>query len=83
MLSFAEVIVADRRPEIEDAVRNREFLTTKNEIIQEIKERTNFWGSVTANMVAWALSLAITITVIAVFNWSLIIGAIGRAFGAS
>lgn len=62
-------------------MRNQEFLTTKTEIIQEMKERTSFWGSVTANMLAWGLSLAITIAVIAIFNWSLVIGAVGRAFG--
>lgn len=81
MLSFAEVIVDDRQPEIEDAVRNREFLTTKNEIIQEIRERTSFWGSVTANMVAWGLSLAVTIAIITIFNWTLIVGAFKRALG--
>jgi len=82
MLSFAEVIVEDRRPEIEQAVRNQEFLATKPEIIQEIKERTSFWGSVTANMVAWGLSLAVTIAVIAIFNWSLYAGSVGAECSA-
>jgi len=82
MLDFAEVIVEDRRLMIEDNARNGELKDIKTAIISKIADSTKFWDQVKASVIAWVISLALTVLIITVFNFTLIADALKKIVGA-
>lgn len=64
LIAFAESAVEQATPGIEQAGVVREVAAVKADIVAEIRIRTSYRTAITANVVGWLVSIAITVLVV-------------------
>jgi hypothetical protein len=82
MLSFAEVIVEDRRSDFEQEIRARELDGLRARLETFIDRRTSAWVAIGTNLVAWVVTVLLAIAVFFFSNKDLLLAAAAKAIGA-
>lgn len=82
LISFAEVIVEDRRSEFEQEIRGRELDGLRVRLEAFIVRRTNAWTAILTNLIAWIVTVLLAIAVFFFSNKDLLLAAAAKAIGA-
>lgn len=83
MLSFAEVIVEDRRNEFEQEVRSRELDGLRTRLETFISDRTSIWKSISSNFAAWVLTVLVIGAALFFTNKEVFFSTASKAMGAN